>query len=196
MLAPGALSKRGGVLQEIDVPADRFLDEIETQNQDRVRDRLIPLSRKEKNRTVRTVRRRVRCVQKGETDRKSNLNLCELAFQRATQHHQTSAEQGQATGFRNRRAVIPDKLLRSGSRFGSKRGVEQQALIRTVRSGLGHGEIRSVDRRAAEVLELFCMLSVGREKTPYRPLRMGNVDRTRQHALVNQASSLVIERHR
>jgi len=29
MLASGAISKRGGVLQECDVPADLFLDEIE-----------------------------------------------------------------------------------------------------------------------------------------------------------------------
>ena len=28
MLASGAISKRGGVLQELDVPADLFLDEI------------------------------------------------------------------------------------------------------------------------------------------------------------------------
>jgi hypothetical protein len=29
MLASGAISKRGGVLQERDVPADLFLDEME-----------------------------------------------------------------------------------------------------------------------------------------------------------------------
>jgi hypothetical protein len=29
MLASGAISKRGGVRQERDVPADRFLDEME-----------------------------------------------------------------------------------------------------------------------------------------------------------------------
>jgi hypothetical protein len=28
MLAAGAISKRGGVLQELDVPADLFLDEV------------------------------------------------------------------------------------------------------------------------------------------------------------------------
>jgi hypothetical protein len=29
MLVSGAISKRGGVLQELDVPADLFLDEVE-----------------------------------------------------------------------------------------------------------------------------------------------------------------------
>jgi hypothetical protein len=29
MLASGAISKRGGVLQELDVPADLFLGEVE-----------------------------------------------------------------------------------------------------------------------------------------------------------------------